>query len=140
MKSKLIGIFVCILLLLTLIPISTIAENDSRNPVTAKSKIRFFIFCDIDILTSGRAFLFPGYLDSVSEGTNVSVASGLCFVGNESYSGTIKLKGIEINNWQWMFVVFYTGFLKNYWSNLPPKPKHIFSLDGSALLVIVSYN
>ena len=139
MKKELVGIFICILLIFTTIPMSTTAKDNSINSYSARSKSRIFIFCDIEISSSGRAFLFPGYIKSNDIGINVSGSSGFCVVGNESHSGTIKIKGVEINNWQLMFIIFYSGFLENFKINLPPKPTPAFWLNGNAVMVIVIY-
>jgi hypothetical protein len=114
-------------------------DNYLINLFPINSRFRIFIFCEIEALTSGRAFLFPGYFNTLEDGINVSRASGFCIVGNTSIADPIKINGIDLYNWHRMIIVFYTGFLKNHYLNLPPEKQPIFTLDGNALLVIVTF-
>jgi hypothetical protein len=140
MKKELIGILVCIVLIFSIYPMSISATDTSNNFKSEKSKTRIFIFCELDIFTTGRAYLIPGYVRSNNVGINVSGASGFCFVGNKSMAGTIKIKGVKIDNWESMFILFYTGFMENYEVNVPPpKPTPVFRLNGNAVMVMVSY-
>ena len=140
MRKKLIGIFVCVILVFSILPVSASINDASYNLFPEKSKTRIFVFCQLDIFTTGRAYLIPGYVKSNDMGINVSGASGFCFVGNRTMTGTIKIKGVDIDNWEWMLILFYTGFMENYQVNVPPpKPTPVFRLNGNAFMVIVSY-
>lgn len=106
-----------------------------------RPKIGIYPFCEICTINNngGRAFLFPGYLESVKGETQVRMASGFCKPGDTTYTGILNINGKDFNNWQWMIISAYTGLLENYWITPPGLNIPVFRLDGNAGFVIISY-
>ena len=116
------------------------AIDDSIYQHADKSKIRIFILCKIESLSiGGKAYLFPGYFDSLNGGKDVFCASGFCVAGNKTETQALFINGEDFSNWQWMFVSLYTGVVNNYSLTNPGIKIHVFDLIGRAGFLIVSY-
>ncbi len=71
-------------------PHHKLADNQVIS-LPAKSNIRLFIFCDMDISTSGRAYLFPGYIES----NDIGIPQSIRFINN----GTFYFKDDSIQSY-----------------------------------------
>jgi hypothetical protein len=115
-------------------------DYDTVNKFADTPKIRIFLFCNIEAYdTGGRAYLIPGYFNSLNNGLNVKGASGFCLAGNKTETQPLYINEEAFSNWQWIIVSLYTGLLYNNFLTNPGVKINIFDLVGKAVLVIISY-